>query len=384
MVSSDPFAVPDVSQSGGSAPSAPHGDAARDLWLLIGRLTSGGAVRNVPIHSVPFTVGRRRDQLLCLETSTVSAQHALFTEDGQRLFVADLGSTNGTYVNGQRIRNATEVTDNDLIQFAQCAFRLRRQPADADAHTQCEHMHDHALSLVQFDKLMNDRAVNPHYQPIVELSTLRIVGHEVLGRSRIYGLEMPRAMFEAAAELDLSVELSCMLRWEGIRLLASLPAPPLLFVNTHPLEISTPGLIESLMEIRKVSPRQALVLEVHEAAATSAAAMRELRTALSDLEIRLAYDDFGAGENRLIELIEAPPDYLKFDMGLVRNLDASESRQQLLESLLKVTHGMGICSIAEGVETASEAEACQRVGFELAQGFFFGRPVPIGATSILV
>jgi EAL domain-containing protein (putative c-di-GMP-specific phosphodiesterase class I) len=104
--------------------------------------------------------------------------------------------------------------------------------------------------------------------------------------------------------------------------------------------------------------------------------MRELRSALRELDIRLAYDDFGAGENRLMELIEVPPDFLKFDMILVRDLDASVQRQLLLASLLKVTQDLNVTSVAEGIETLAEAEACLRVGFDLAQGFHFGRPAP--------
>jgi EAL domain-containing protein (putative c-di-GMP-specific phosphodiesterase class I) len=360
-----------------SLPCRPHrADSARDLWFLTGLLSEFGTVRNVPIHSSPFTIGRRHDQRLRLEGATVSGQHAQITEHERRLLISDLGSTNGTYVNGHRIHRVTELKEDDLVQFAQFAFRVKRQTAEFDDHTQSEHMHDQALSLVQFDKLMNERAITPYFQPIVDMRTLRVVGQEVLARSRIYGLEMPLAMFQAAAQLDLAVELSRMFRWEGIRYFASLPDPPLLFVNTHPHEISTPGLIDSLTAIRKVSPRQPLVLEVHEAAATSASSMRELHAALRELKILLAYDDFGAGENRLIELIEAPPDFLKFDMVLVRDLDASEHRQQLLASLLKVTQDLHIISVAEGIETAAEAEACQRAGFELAQGFFYGRPAP--------
>ncbi len=360
----------------GNAIDLHHADKVRDMWFLTELSPDFGAVRSFAIHSSPFTIGRRHDQQLFLEATTVSAKHAQITEDADRLVVTDLGSTNGTYVNGCRIRIGTELKENDLVQFAQLTFRVSRRRAEFDAHTRSEHLHDKALSLVQFDKLMNDRAVTPFYQPIVDMRTLQVVGQEVLARSQIYGLEMPIAMFQAAAQLDLAVELSRMLRWEGIRYFASLPDPPLLFVNTHPREMSAPGLIDSLKEIRKVSPRQPLVLEIHEAAATSATSMRELRSALRELDIRLAYDDFGAGENRLMELIEVPPDFLKFDMILVRDLDASEQRQLLLASLLKVTQGLNVTSVAEGIETPAEAEACLRVGFDLAQGFHYGRPAP--------
>jgi EAL domain-containing protein (putative c-di-GMP-specific phosphodiesterase class I) len=374
-----PHNVPNAAcnRSSTSATVGPHrADTAVDVWYLTELSKEFGAARNIAIHSSPFTIGRRHDQHLFLATATVSAQHAQLEMVEQRLAVTDLGSTNGTYVNGCRIRGATELKDDDLVQFAEFAFRVNRRTAELETPTQSRDQFRQALSLVKFDKLMNDSAVTPYYQPIVEIRTSQVVGHEVLARSRITGLEMPLAMFQAAAQLDLSVELSRMLRWEGIRYFISLADALPLFVNTHPSEISKPGLIESLEEIRKVKPRQPLVLEVHEASATNSSAMRELRAALRDLGIRLAYDDFGAGENRLMELTEAPPDFLKFDMTLVRDLDVSENRRLLLASLLKATKDLNVTSVAEGIETAAEAEACQEVGFDLAQGFHYGRPAP--------
>jgi EAL domain-containing protein (putative c-di-GMP-specific phosphodiesterase class I) len=346
------------------------------LWFLTGQVSESSPIRSLPIHSNPFTVGRRQDQHLCLELATVSALHAEIVEREGRLFVSDLGSTNGTYVNGRRIEQPTELKENDLLQFASLPFRMRRQSSSFEAHTLSGQLCDQALSLVQLDRLMNDRAVTPYYQPLVDMQTLRVVGQEVLARSQIFGLETPYAMFQAAAQLNLSVELSRMFRWEGIRCVASLPDPPMLFVNTHPCELTEPGLVESLQEIRKVSPRQPLVLEVHEAAATSASSMRELRRQLQELNIQIAYDDFGAGRNRLIELIEVPPDYLKFDMALIRNLETSQPRQQLLASLFQLTRDLHILTVAEGIETAGEADACREIGFDLAQGFFYGRPAP--------
>jgi EAL domain-containing protein (putative c-di-GMP-specific phosphodiesterase class I) len=351
------------------------------MWYLTELSKAHGAIRKLAIHTSPFTVGRRPDQHLFLESATVSSRHAELTTVDGRLQITDLGSTNGSFVNGRRIQGAVDLGENDLIQFATRAFRVNCRPGESELCTESEHLHDQALSLVQFDKLMNDRAVIPYYQPIVDIGTSQVVGQEVLARSRIYGLETPRAMFEAADQLDLSVELSRMLRWEGIRYFAAINDPPPLFVNTHPREISSPGLIDSLREIRKVSPTRPLVLEIHEAAATSASSMRQLRAALCNLDIGLAYDDFGAGENRLMELIEVPPDYLKVDMNLIRGLDASKERQMLLSALLKVIQGLNVKSVAEGVETSAEADVCRQIGFDLAQGFYYGRPAPAAQSA---
>ena len=101
------------------------------------------------------------------------------------------------------------------------------------------------------------------------------------------------------------------------------------------------------------------------------------------MKIGLAYDDFGAGQSRLNELAQCPPDYLKFDMSLMRGIDAaSPQRQRLLATLVKMVRDLGIHSVAEGVETPAEADACRQMGFDLGQGFFYGRPAPpIGSKS---
>jgi EAL domain-containing protein (putative c-di-GMP-specific phosphodiesterase class I) len=116
-------------------------------------------------------------------------------------------------------------------------------------------------------------------------------------------------------------------------------------------------------------------LEIHEAAVTCVKQMREMRALLNELNMGLAYDDFGAGQARIVELGEAPPDYLKFDIELIRDIDhASPERQRMLASLVNIVGDLGIASLAEGVETAAEHETCLQMGFNFGQGFHYGKP----------
>ncbi len=106
--------------------------------------------------------------------------------------------------------------------------------------------------------------------------------------------------------------------------------------------------------------------------------MARLRQELRELGIGLAYDDFGAGQTRLAELAAAPPDYLKFDRSMIEGIDHDGgARRQLLSTLVGMADGMGIRSIAEGIEREAEVTTCAELGFELGQGFLFGRPQPI-------
>ena len=103
-----------------------------------------------------------------------------------------------------------------------------------------------------------------------------------------------------------------------------------------------------------------------------------METALNDLEIGLAFDDFGSGQARLAELVESRPDYVKFDISLIRAIDAAEeSRRRMLRSLVEMVRDLNIRALAEGVETEQEADACKEIGFDLAQGYHFGRPAAL-------
>ncbi len=345
-------------------------------WTLTGQASPVGAVQQFNVNCSPFTVGRRPDNHLAIPSPTVSGSHAELEREGGVLRVRDLGSTNGTFVNGVRVTDQCEVNHGDLLQFAQTVFRTARDKHCTFSATLQEDSADRALALIQFDKLMTDRAVLPHFQPIVDIDNRSTLGYEILGRSRLFGLSDPRTMFMAAAVLNLEAELSRIFRTEGLRSAAELPGEATLFANTHPTEISDLDLLVfSMRELREAAPTRPMILEIHEATATRSEQMRELRAAMQDLDVRLAYDDFGAGQARLVELVEVPPDYLKFDMKLVRGLSqASSDRQRVVERLVQMTRELGINALAEGIETEADHEICKQIGFQTAQGFLYGRP----------
>ncbi len=351
--------------------------AASTVWFLVGPFDSADTIRHLPLYAFPFQIGRRQDLHLALTCKTVSTVHAEIVEVGGCLVLRDLGSTNGTFINGRRVREPVKLAEDDLVQFANLPFRVRMHSTDESPNTLRESACDQALALVLFDKLMAERAVTPFLQPIVKLEDRSRVGCEVLARSRLFGLESPGEMFGVAAQLNLEVELSTMLRWEGVRAVETMSPPPHLFLNTHPRELADPRLGPSLQRLRENWPSQPLTLEIHESAVTKDTGLTELRALLKRLQIKLAYDDFGVGQSRLNELAEVAPDYVKFDMSLIRGIDsATAQRQQLLSALVQMVRNLGIDTLAEGVETEGEEAACRQMGFELGQGYLFGRPAP--------
>ena len=204
----------------------------------------------------------------------------------------------------------------------------------------------------------------------------RVAAYEALGEGRHPGLpESPVELFEAAAALgpEAQAELSRLFRRKAVELVRDREEPPLLFLNTHRIELERPGLLESLEELRTFAPHVDLVLEIHESALAQTDFITWLRNRLVEINVGLAYDDFGAGQARLFELAEAPPHYLKFDRRFVTGLHhAPVSRQRLVASLVAAARELLVKTVAEGVETAEEAGACVRAGFTLGQGYHFG------------
>jgi EAL domain-containing protein (putative c-di-GMP-specific phosphodiesterase class I) len=361
-------------------------------WYLE-TLAEGGTLRRVRIHSLPFRVGRRHGLELVLPADSVSKVHAEIYALGPGLRLRDLGSKNGTFLNRALVEDAA-LDEGDVLHFADFEFRLGRSdmadPARAAAPggrpttvavKRPDLPHRFAEGTRWVRELLRDGQVTILFQPIVLLSRGTVAAYEALGRGRHPKLpESPLELLRIAATINAEAELSRLFRRKAVELTARRTDLPTIFLNTHPIELARPGLLESLEELRAIAPQLDLALEIHESVLTEPAAIAELRGLLLERNIALAYDDFGAREDqrKLLELSDAPPHYLKFDQRYVKDLDhASEGKRRLLRSLLALARELLVKTVAEGVETAAEARACLELGFTHGQGFHLGRPRPI-------
>jgi EAL domain-containing protein (putative c-di-GMP-specific phosphodiesterase class I) len=356
-------------------------------WYLESLVEGGRQLRRIAVQPLPFRVGRLPDLALTLASDSVSKEHGELFLMGGTLHVRDLGSKNGTFVNSERVGEAP-VREGDILHFAQVEFRVGRQEIDGGEEPGLEpstvSLGDMKLpeqfmeGTRELPELLRERKVTALFQPIVSLPSGTLAGYEALGRGRHPRLpEAPLDLFRIAAGVGAEAELSQLFRETALELVLKSRFPAL-FLNVHPSELEKAGLVPAVVEARQKVPHLRLTLEVHEGALADLASVDRLRTQLSRSGVGIAYDDFGAGQARLLELAEVPPHYLKFDMSFVRGIDtAPASRQRLLTSLVSVARDLLVYTVAEGVETAEEADVCMRIGFTHAQGFFFGRPRPI-------
>jgi EAL domain-containing protein (putative c-di-GMP-specific phosphodiesterase class I) len=367
-------------------------------WFLETVAADGSRLMH-EIGSLPYRVGRDPANDLVEATMGLSRRHAELGADiSGRLRLTDLDSTNGSFVNRQRVHGSVLLADDDVIHFAQAEFRIRRRddgltilqraPAGdgertllvAPGRALSENFVPHER---EFKELLRGQGLSGALQPIVDMRTRTLQAYEWLGRGRHPELpQSPIHLFHMAARLGRESELSQAFRELGIRIVAARGEGTTLFVNTHPKETFDEGFLQTLARVQEQAGAPRLVVEVHETAVMEVARMKELAARLEGIGVRFAYDDFGAGQARLNELGEVPAHFVKFDMGLIRGIDlASERKQKVVADLVRLVTELGSVPLAEGVETEAEAEICRQMGFQLVQGYLTGKPVPVDASG---
>jgi EAL domain-containing protein (putative c-di-GMP-specific phosphodiesterase class I) len=359
-------------------------------WFLEGLAVDGSRVTHA-LNMLPFSVGREPTNQLVIEAQGLSRRHALFQGHGDQLNLTDLGSTNGTFVNRERITGTVPVHDGDLIHFGHAEYRLG---TDTRTRIAAARSADQATRLVsshrelpehfvrnerQFRALLGGEGLSAAAQPIVAAGDRRIFAYELLGRCAHPDLpSSPMQLFHLARVLELEAELSDAFRRHGVQALAPRLQGRELFVNTHPTETFAAGFFKALMALKAQPGAPRLVVEIHETAVVELSRMKDLAARLNEIGVPFAYDDFGAGESRIVELTAVPAHYVKFDMALIRGLDSAPAvTQKLVRDLVQAVVEVGSVPLAEGVETEAEATICREMGFQLIQGYLTGRPRPV-------
>jgi len=235
-----------------------------------------------------------------------------------------------------------------------------------------------------------------HYQPKIELSTGDIYGVEALVRWNhpTRGLLAPGEFIGIAEEMGLIVPLGRWVlreacaqgrQWQTSSLDAASDSFPMdeenrldINVNVSARQLQHPQLVADVARALLDSGLDArhLVLEITESVlmdevGSSGRVLEELKA----LGVRLAIDDFGTGYSSLAYLRHFPIDFLKIDRQFVRGAGQSKDGDIILNSMIDLAHALKLQVVAEGAETAEEIVELRKLGCDLAQGFFFARPL---------
>jgi EAL domain-containing protein (putative c-di-GMP-specific phosphodiesterase class I)/CheY-like chemotaxis protein len=211
------------------------------------------------------------------------------------------------------------------------------------------------------------------YQPIVRARDGAVEGYEALLRTAETSFPHPGALLSAAESLGRLADLGSAVRGAVAGQLASGALSGGWFVNLHPLDLSDDRLFDGRAPLSHFA--SSVVLEITERASLIGISdvARRVRM-LRELGYRIAIDDLGAGYAGLTSLATLAPEFVKFDMALIRGIDADSVKQKLVGSMSALCHDLGILVVAEGVETEGERQAAVAAGCDFLQGYLFGRP----------
>jgi EAL domain-containing protein (putative c-di-GMP-specific phosphodiesterase class I)/GGDEF domain-containing protein len=235
------------------------------------------------------------------------------------------------------------------------------------------------ISKYQLQKIIIERRIYTVFQPIVDINTLEIIGHEALSRGP-QGTEFdnPLMLFTFASDCGLSFELDRLCRKKAFDTIREIKTDKKVFVNTLTMTIHDPEFrgtyLKELLDDLKMKPEN-VIFEVSEKMAIDNYDM--FRAALkdyTDIGIVHASDDIGTGHSDLERIMELKPGFLKIDISFVKDIDKSYIKQQIVKAMIQLAHSIESIIIAEGIETNKEYEKLKELGVEYGQGFLFAEP----------
>jgi diguanylate cyclase (GGDEF)-like protein len=225
-------------------------------------------------------------------------------------------------------------------------------------------------------------AFEVHFQPILDLKTLRVTSCEALVRWRDHtrGLILPGEFITAAENIGLIVDIGKWVLREACIACHTWPNDTRVAVNLSPIQFRRCNMVEVVKEVLAVSLLAADRLELEITEALLLQDIPQTRSVLEELRrmgVRISLDDFGTGQSGLNYLHSFPLDKVKIDRSFVQALGESERSRVLLRGIAKLSSELGLTVAVEGIETDEQlAIVAAETGINEVQGFLFSAALP--------
>src|SRR4051794_7974455 len=229
----------------------------------------------------------------------------------------------------------------------------------------------------------------PHFEPQVDLNTGEIVGFEVLARwiHPLSGVIGPDVFIPIAEEIGLIGRLSDQVIGEALREAAGWDPAIKISVNISPFQFADGWLAQRIVKTLTETgfPPERLVIEITESSLFADLDLaRSIVTSLKNQGIRLALDDFGTGFSSLSHLRSLPFDIIKIDRSFITNINSKRESTAIVRAVTTLAAALQVPVCVEGIEDEDSYRTVVRLGCEIGQGWYFGKPMPAeGARELL-
>ena len=240
---------------------------------------------------------------------------------------------------------------------------------------------EHALR-----KAIVERSIRPHFQPIVDLKTERVIGFESLARwhDEELGHVSPGVFIPIAEERGLIGEITEMLLHEATMEAVNWPSEIFLSFNLSTEQLADPLTSLKIMSVLAKTgfdPKR-LEIEITETAVMSDPEMAaEIIDTLRQSGIRIALDDFGTGHSSLGYLRRLTLDKVKIDRCFVMDVDQEKESAHIVRAILEMCAGLKLKVVAEGIEEPAQLSSLKTFGCDAGQGYIFGKAMSANQTQ---
>lgn len=237
--------------------------------------------------------------------------------------------------------------------------------------------HTHDLDL--FNKILLDKLITPYFQPIYDLSTGEIYGHEALSRGPKHStLFSPDPLFSIAQKEGRLHELELLCREKALSQFSALSLKGRLFLNVSASLLASPyhesGMTLAILNGLGLNQND-IVIELSEKYPYDHNGLpRNSVEHYRGMGFKVAIDDLGVGYSGLQLWSQLRPDTVKVDRHFIQDIDKDEIKREFVRSILTISQSLNCELIAEGIETKQELDQLIEMGITLGQGYFLGRP----------
>ena len=220
-----------------------------------------------------------------------------------------------------------------------------------------------------------------HFQPIVDVKSNVMYGYESLARAvdEDGSLIYPDQLFRWAEEGDMLFFLDRACRETSLKTAAVKNIRSKVFINFVPTSIYDPAhCLQSTVKWAKqlnFDPKN-VIFEVTETEhVEDLDHLKKILDYYKSEGFMVALDDVGSGYSSLNMIAKLLPDIVKVDRAIIDYIDTNQANQSIFKAIIQIARENNILVLAEGIERVEELEFCAREGADLAQGYYFGKPL---------